>query len=118
MTDRPRYRNSPIQEALCEFRFVPETEWDDTIPAKLQSLLGDEYSTDSRQQRAVQVNLNVDPERAASLSFEEGLARVLLQDLGGNRVVGVGPNVVSIHMLQPYQNAEDSSRGGWEEFGP
>jgi hypothetical protein len=35
----PKYKNAPIEEALCEFRFAPEQgnpEWDLTLPGRLQ----------------------------------------------------------------------------------
>lgn len=37
MDTRRRYRNPPIEEALCEFYFDPSEEWDLTIPGKLRS---------------------------------------------------------------------------------
>ena len=29
---RRKYRNPPIEETLCEFRFAPSQEWDPTVP--------------------------------------------------------------------------------------
>ena len=43
MQERRRYRNPPIEEALCEFRFKPGRDWDLTIPGKLQAAIGEEY---------------------------------------------------------------------------
>lgn len=37
-----RYSNPPIEEAVCEFRFLPAEEWDLTMPGRLQSEIGDE----------------------------------------------------------------------------
>lgn len=118
MNQRRRYSNPPIQEAFCEFRFVPGSDWDFTIPEKLQAALGNEYSGKSREQKALQVELSVKDGQPANLSYEEGVAKVQLVTEGGNRLVGVGPNVLSIHMLRPYQSAEHIERGGWEEFRP
>ncbi len=42
MNQRRRYRNPPIEEALCEFRYPPGQEWDLTIPCKFYLRLGDE----------------------------------------------------------------------------
>ena len=113
MTRRRRYKNPPIEEALCEFGFAPGPDWDPTIPGKLQAALGDEYSGKSREQRAMQVGLHVEKGKPADLQFDEGLAKVQLFTNQGTRMVGVGPNVLSIHMLRPYQNPLDSERGGW-----
>ena len=57
MGQRRRYRNPPIEEALCEFRFPPEQDWDPTIPGKLQTKFGDEYTGKPREQRVVEVGL-------------------------------------------------------------
>lgn len=59
MDTRRRYRNPPIKEALCEFHFDPSEESDLTIPGKLHSKLGDEYSGKPRQQNVVQVRLSM-----------------------------------------------------------
>ena len=44
MHQHHRYKNPPIEEALCEFRFKPGQDWDFTIPGKLQTEFGDEYT--------------------------------------------------------------------------
>ena len=118
LTQRCRYKNPPIEEALCEFGFAPESDWDLTIPGKLQGALGDEYSGKPKEQRAVQVGLHMQRGKPADLQFDEGLAKVQLFSKAGTRMVGVGPDVLSIHMLRPYQDPLDSEKGGWEEFRP
>ncbi|MCY4515101.1 MAG: TIGR04255 family protein [Candidatus Tectomicrobia bacterium] len=118
MTQRRRYKNPPIEEALCEFGFAPGADWDPTIPGKLQAALGDEYSGKPKEQRAVQVGFRVQKDRPADLQYGEGLAKVQLFTKLGTRMVGVGPDVLSIHMLRPYQDPRDFEKGGWEEFRP
>ena len=118
MTERRRYKNPPIEEALCEFGFASGPDWDPTIPGKLQAELGDAYSGKPREQRAVQVGLHVQKGKPADLQYDEGLAKVQLFSKPGTRMVGVGPDVLSIHILRPYQDPLDSEKGGWEEFQP
>lgn len=118
MAQRRRYRNPPIKEALCEFRFAPGPDWDLTIPGKLQAELGDEYSGKPREQKAMQVGLQVQEGKPANLRYGEGVAKVQLVTKDGTRLVGVGPDVLSIHMLRPYQDPSTTERGGWEEFAP
>ena len=65
LTERRRYKNPPIEEALCEFGFAPGPDWDPTIPGKLQAELGDAYSGKPGEQKAVQVGLT-NAERQAS----------------------------------------------------
>ena len=118
MTQRRRYRNPPIEEALCEFGFASGADWDPTIPGKLQVALGDEYSGKPREQKAVQVGLRVQKGKLADLRYDEGISKVQLFTKVGTRMVGVGPDVLSIHMLRPYQDPVDFEKGGWEEFRP
>lgn len=116
MTERRRYRYPPIEEALCEFGFAPGADWDPTIPGKLQVALGDEYSGKPREQRTVQVGLHLQKDKSADLQYDEGVTKVQLLTNSGTRIVGVGPDVLSIHMLRPYQDPLDSEKEGWEEF--
>ena len=118
MPPRRRYKNPPIEEALCELHFVPGQEWDFTIPGKLQTQLDGEYSGKPREQKALQVGLQVREGKPENLQFGEGLTRVQLVTEGGTRMVGVGPDVISIHMLRPYQNSSHPERSGWDEFAP
>lgn len=115
---RRRYRNPPIEEALCELRFVPGQEWNLTIPGRLQAELGDAYSGKPREQKALQVGLQVREGKTENVQVGEGVTRVHLTTESGTRMVGVGPDVTSIHMLRPYHDPDDPERGGWDEFGP
>jgi len=117
MVQHRRYRNPPIEEALCEFRFRPGREWDLTVPGKLQAALGDAYSGRSREQKAVKVGLGVRDGQPSDFQYREGLARVQLATADGQRLVGVGKDVLSIHMLRPYQR-RGATTGGWDEFKP
>ena len=118
MNRRRRYKNPPIQEALCEFRFKPRNEWDLTIPGKLQTQLGDEYTGKPREQKVVEVGLETREGKPPNLRYGEGLARVQLVTENGKRTIGVGPDVLSIHMLHPYQDPLRPTQSGWDEFKP
>ena len=118
MTQCRRYKNPPIEEALCEFRFAPGPDWDPTVPGKLQTVLGDEYSGKPREQRAVQVGLHVQKGKPANLQYDEGLAKVQLITEQGTRMVGVGPDVLSVHMLRPYQDLSNPRKADGRNFNP
>ena len=118
MPERHRYKNPPIEEALCEFRFQPGQDWNLTIPGRLQSVIGDEYPGKPRERRFVEVGVRAEGGMPSDLSVGGGLVRVQLTTADGTRMVGVGPDVLSIHMLRPYQDRERSDGGGWEEFQP
>lgn len=116
MNPRQRYRNPPVEEALCEFRFRPEGTWDLTIPGKLQMELGDEYSGKPREQKAVQVGVDIQEGRPPNLQYDEGIMRVQLVTRDGKRMVGIGPGTLSIHMHRPYQDLASQGNDGWDEF--
>lgn len=113
-----RYKYPPVEEALCEFRFVPDSNWDLTIPGKLQTELGKAYSGKSREQRAIEFGLQVADGRLSNIRHDNGLLRVQLITEDGKRIVGVGSNVISTHVLRPYQNPDNLETSGWDEFLP
>lgn len=116
MTERRRYANPPLEEALCEFRFGPGQDWDLTIPGKLQAQFGDEYAGKPREQKVVELGLEAQEGRPPNVRYGEGVARVQLVSKDGTRLVGVGPDVLSIHMLRPYQAGGSPDQTGWNEF--
>ena len=118
MSARHHYRNPPVEEALCEFRFEPGRDWNLTIPGRLQSVLGSAYSGKLREQKAIEVDLGVRDGLLPGLQYRQGLTKVQLVTTDGKRLVGVGKDSLSIHMLRPYRHQCDEGRGGWEEFKP
>ncbi len=115
MTEGKRYKNPPIEEALCEFRFKPSREWDLTIPGKLQTELGQEYTGRTRQQTVFELGLEAQEGQRSNFRYGQ-LAKIHLLSKDETRSVGVGPDVLSIHMLRPYQSAKHPGPTGWDEF--
>ncbi len=111
-----RYKYPPIEEALCEFRFVPDADWDLTIPGKLQIELGEEFSGKPREQRALKFGLQMQESKLSKLHYDDGLLKVQLVTKDGKRIIGVGPDVISVHMLRPYQSPDNFENSGWGEF--
>ena len=118
MSERRRYANPPIEEALCEFRFPESGEWDPSLPERVQAELGGDYSGARQDQRAVSVALEAGQGDAKKVTLEEGLAKVQLRTGDGKRLVAVGRDVLSIHMLRPYQTPNAVGGTGWDEFQP
>ena len=110
--ERRKYKNPPIEEALVEFRFVPRHEWDLTIPGMLHehAALKDNYPGKPRQQRVVEAALLNVPQKPPSIAVREGVGRIQLVSEDGKRLVSLGPDVLSINVLRPYDN--------WENFRP
>lgn len=115
MTQRRQYKNSPIEEALCEFRFEPSQEWDLTIPGRLHVELKEEYSGKPQGRKVVGVSLNAEQGQQAKLSYSEEL-KVQLVTQDDKRMVAIGQDVLSIHMLRPYQGPQRPDHSGWDEF--
>lgn len=116
MKNGSRYKYPPIEEALCEFRFAPDSDWDLTIPGKLQIELGEEFLGTPREQRSLKLGLQMEEGKLSKLHHDDGLLKVQLVTADGKRIIGVGPHVISVHMLRPYQPPDNLENGGWDEF--
>ena len=64
------------------------------------------------------VTLNAQGGQPSKLSYEEGFAKTQLVTEDGKRQVGVGKDVLSVHMLPPYQDPLFPEQSGWDEFLP
>ena len=107
-----QYRNPPIEEAICEFKFEatpPETTLDLSIPGKLQSHpdLRDEYAGQARLQN-MQTIVSSDQKR--SVSVQNALYRIQLPNSDGKRLLLIGANTFAVSVLKPYE--------GWNQFKP
>ena len=118
MRPHRRYKNPPIEEALCEFRFKPGRDWDLFIPGKLHSKIDEEYGGKPREQKVVELGLEAQGGKPPNLRYGEALSIIQLVTKDGKRIVGVGPDILNVHMLRPYQNPLDPERSGWDEFKP
>lgn len=109
----PNYKNPPVQEAVCEFQFVPpkgNPEWDLTLPGKLQldpSL--SEYSGASRQQH-VQAVVAGSQKGEATLSLQTSLFRIHIPTKDDKALLSLGHNILGVVVLKPYE--------GWGRFQP
>ena len=100
MNNHRIYQNPPIEEALCEFRFNPNQAWDLTIPGKIHIKLHLEYGGKPQEQNVVGIELTPQAGQVPNLNFAQGLAKVQLPTEDGKRMVAVGQDVLSVHMLR------------------
>jgi uncharacterized protein (TIGR04255 family) len=99
----PQLKKSPILEAVCEFRFAPESEWDWTIPGRLAEALKGSYPT--RKEVLPQVlRFGDDPGGLDPVPPE----RIQLYAADGLSLVQTGPRLLTVNRLAPYP--------GWESF--
>jgi len=102
------YANSPIVEAVCEFRFQEDPRWDLTIPGLAYEKLKDEFP-DREQRLLQQTKVTSGPQGKVEqeLLVEE---RVVFLSRDKNSFVQLGRGVLSIHCLKPYPR--------WSGFAP
>jgi uncharacterized protein (TIGR04255 family) len=106
---RRQYPNPPIVEAVCEFRFDPGVVWNLTVPGLFYGKVRDLYTGEPQQQNliATEFQLGQVPENS-ELKVTQGLTKLLFPSTDGTKLVGVGPDTLSIHSLRPYE--------GWNDF--
>ena len=96
------YKNSPIVEAVCEFKFDPSSEWDLTIPGLLYPKLENDFPK-KRARATGKIQIRDDQ---AELS-RTAIAQFLSED--EKAFVQVYPHTLSVNVLTPYPS--------WKKFG-
>ncbi|MUG97107.1 TIGR04255 family protein [Scytonema sp. UIC 10036] len=104
-----QYRNPPIEEAVCEFRFAPGSAWNFTVPGLFYEKIKDFYTGEPRQQNLVAAEFQTSPQpQNSEIRVRQTVNKILFPSANTTRLVGVGPDILSIHILRPYE--------GWDEF--
>ena len=109
---KTKYENPPIEEALVEFHFVPGQEWDLTIPGKLHEHadIKRQYLGKPRTQQSWEAAFKTGSDQLPNLAVRQGLGRIQLVDRDERCLISLGPDVLSVNTLRPYD--------GWERFRP
>ncbi len=105
------YPNPPIEEAICEIRWIANEHPDIFgAPARFYELIKRDYPEKAEMLQTMPREMHFE-EKSASLKFgmERETARILFPGGNRTRLLGYGQTLVSIHALRPYP--------GWEEFG-
>lgn len=106
---RRQYRNPPIEEAVCEFRFVPGPTWNLTVPGLFYEKVRDSYPGEPQQQNLIAAEVQASPQPSnPEITVKQGINKLLFPSIDSKQLIGVGPDVLSIHILRPYR--------GWDEF--
>jgi uncharacterized protein (TIGR04255 family) len=105
---RRLYKNPPIEEAVCEFHFVPDPNQDFSAPARFYDGIKDDYSGKQEvllpQPNEIQIQGN---QNSLRIGFQSQPARLLFPDAARKHLVGLGGNLLRIHVLRPYKKWED-----------
>jgi uncharacterized protein (TIGR04255 family) len=102
-----KYRNPPIVEALCEFRFEPGAPWDMAIPGLVYERIRDNFPK-RRQVKSVEVSVAAGPEGIGQQVLTADRMQFLRED--EKALIQVGPNLLAVNHLKPYPT--------WQEFLP
>ena len=106
----PVFRCPPLVEALCEFQFEPDQEWDWTLPGLLWTKLGADRYPHKEQQNILQWTMHLGGQDADERVKEtkEGPARMRFVNGERTRIVQVGPDLLAVNCVTDYP--------GWERF--
>jgi len=99
----PKYANSPLTQAICEFRFEPGPEWDGTISGLIYSRLAEQFPNKRPAQRVLS--------EANGFSITAGVVdAVQFASPNDEAMIQVSPNTISLTHNAPYP--------GWDNFLP
>jgi len=101
------YRNAPLIEALCEFRFDPASLWDPTIPGLLYGELRTDFPV-REPTRAIEATVTSAPGAIQQAVIEVDRLQMYREDR--TAVVQLSPHLLVVNQLKPYP--------GWEAFYP
>ncbi|MEH2382791.1 MAG: TIGR04255 family protein [Nostoc sp.] len=107
---RRQYSNPPIEEAICEFRFAPGQAWNFTIPGLFYEKARDLYTGEPQEQSLITTEFKFGrvPPAKPEITVTQEMPKFLFPSADATKIVGVGPDALSIHSLRPYE--------GWDEF--
>ncbi len=108
---RRQYRSPPIEEAVCELRFLPNPEQDFAAPARFYEAIRNDYPAKPELQALPPSELTVEGKPAGfQVALRGQGGKILFSNGARTHLVGLASNLLSVHMLRPYP--------GWENFRP
>jgi len=102
-----RYKNPPIVEALCEFRFDPGSPWDLAIPGLVYEKVRNEFGK-RRLVKAFEASISGGPEGIEQQMRTTDRMQFLRED--EKALIQVDRNLLAVNHLKPYPT--------WQEFLP
>ncbi len=97
-----KYKNPPIEEAVCQFTLAQRAPWEPDTARHLFEKLRDRYPAMPTQQQILQANLTPAPgAETPGLSLAQN-ERVVFADTSGLSQLAIGPTAISIHRVKPY----------------
>jgi uncharacterized protein (TIGR04255 family) len=102
-----RYRNPPVIEALCEFRFEPSAPWDLAIPGLVYEKIREGFPK-RRQAKVFEVSLAAGPTGVEQRVLPTDRMQFLRED--EKALIQVDRDLLAVNHLRPYPT--------WQEFLP
>lgn len=100
------YKNAPVIEALCEFKFQPDSKWDYTIPGLIYEKVKAQFP--ERKQENL-LAFEFEPKEKGIHQRVKGPGiKMQFRRADGKALVQVAPNLLAVNQLQPYPT--------WPEF--
>jgi uncharacterized protein (TIGR04255 family) len=101
-----KLKNPPLIEALCEFRHISPAAWDWTIPGQLFGRIRSDFP---KRSEVKLLGIEIKPGSGiASAAVRTAPERVQFARADGSAMVQVGPGVLVVNQLRPYD--------AWESF--
>jgi len=100
ITMSQEYRNPPIEEAICEFRYAPETPLDLTIPGLLYDLIKSDFP--KKQDLQLREKEYDQPVATAARPRDREDLRAVFVTADETTLVEVGEQLIAIHCFSPY----------------
>jgi len=102
-----KYKNPPILEVVCEFRFTLDTEWDITVPGLLYEKIKNDFPF--KERRSVQ-EIEFTHEGQQLKQEVKSDERAVFLNKNRNKLIQVGNHLLTINCLKPYSS--------WQNFKP
>ncbi|MCR4433926.1 MAG: TIGR04255 family protein [Caldiserica bacterium] len=103
-----KYKKPPVVEALCEFQFIPNQQWDLTVPGLIYRKVKDEFPN---KQQQIGVSVQFKPtEKGLEHTVESAPPRIQFFRKDKTALIQVAQDLLVVNQLKPYPT--------WNAFKP
>lgn len=103
------YKTPPIEEALVEFHFRSDVQWDPLLPYAFREHIKGVYPSIPCHKTKIEAAIHPGPDNEGAVIAVRGdHGRIQFSTEDGSRLVSVSPSMLTVHALRPYP--------GWESF--
>ncbi len=105
-----KYKNPPLIEAVCEFQFDPQPEWDIALPGLVYGELKETFPIREPVAGEIEFTLTASAEAGVQPQVHTVTDRIRFLRKDRKALVQVGPHLLTVNHLKPYPT--------WEEYLP